>query len=136
MTFQPETGEQNYFAFNYHKNYFHIRLVDSKTMLPLSGDLSRNQSLSRLQPGARRVFLCRMKSKQVKHQNNICRTQSNIFFQASNRQMSADINAAAAGKKKKIIAGDRKYVPILCTGYLKTWPLTQVMQLKILLRYI
>ena len=47
--------------------------------------------------------------------------------------MSADISAAAAGKKKKIIAGDRKYVPILCTGYLKTWPLTQVLQLKILL---
>ena len=40
------------------------RLVDSKTMMPVPEDMADSQSIGRLQPGARRMFLCRMKSKQ------------------------------------------------------------------------
>ena len=48
------------------------RLVDPRTLLPLAGDFTLTQSLSRIQSGARRMFLCRMKSKQV--------TQHSIVF--------------------------------------------------------
>ena len=41
------------------------RLIDTKTMLPLDGELSVSPPITRLQPGARRVFLCRIKCKQV-----------------------------------------------------------------------
>ena len=41
------------------------RLVDSRTMLPITEELNINTMSCRLHPGARRMFLCRMKCKQV-----------------------------------------------------------------------
>ena len=42
------------------------RLIDSKTMLPLdSGPGDMAASLARFHPGARRAFLCRMKSRHM-----------------------------------------------------------------------
>ena len=43
------------------------RLIDTKTMLPLDAELSVSPPITRLQPGARRVFLSRMKFKQVEN---------------------------------------------------------------------
>lgn len=56
------------------------RLVDSKTMLPVPEDMADSQSIGRLHPGARRMFLCRMKSKQQASDNqNILKTLSRSF---------------------------------------------------------
>lgn len=68
-------------------------------MLPVKTDVP--QGLSRLCPGARRSFFCRMK----------CKTSHQM-------KESTDI---ACHRRKKQMNSDKKYCVIHCTGYLKSW---------------
>jgi len=99
------------------------RLVDSKTMLPVPEDMADSQSIGRLHPGARRMFLCRMKSKQ--QVNTILKEESDSPL-SSNCNKNNNPNISINGKRKKNSTIDKKYISIQCTGYLKSWSLTKV----------
>nr|XP_034175022.1 aryl hydrocarbon receptor nuclear translocator-like protein 1 isoform X5 [Osmia lignaria] len=83
------------------------RLIDAKTMLPVKTDVP--QGVSRLCPGARRSFFCRMKRK-----------VEGIRCGDLQVKEEADTTSGCHRRKKQQNV-DWKYCVIQCTGYLKSW---------------
>ncbi|XP_076288980.1 basic helix-loop-helix ARNT-like protein cyc isoform X3 [Lasioglossum baleicum] len=83
------------------------RLIDAKTMLPVKTDVP--QGVSRLCPGARRSFFCRMKRKVESARCGDLQVKE-----------EADTTSGCHRRKKQQNV-DWKYCVIQCTGYLKSW---------------
>nr|ABC18168.2 cycle [Sesamia nonagrioides] len=79
-------------------------LIDAKTMLPLKTDVQT--SASRLCPGARRSFFCRIKYKAAPE------------TQSEPAPIKEETEPSVKPRKK---TNEKKYCVVQCTGYLKSW---------------
>ncbi|XP_037299668.1 protein cycle isoform X3 [Manduca sexta] len=81
------------------------RLIDAKTMLPVKSDVVAGAS--RLCPGARRSFFCRIK----------CKAPPEPHAQTAMPVKEETENNSKMRKKQS----EKKYCVVQCTGYLKSW---------------
>lgn len=81
------------------------RFIDTKTGLPVKSEVV--PVMPQLSSGSRRSFFCRMRQYS---KENVIKTEEQPTFK----------------KKPKIIPDRKKYATIQCTGYLKSWPLSQI----------
>ncbi|XP_063837695.1 protein cycle isoform X2 [Ostrinia nubilalis] len=89
------------------------RLIDAKTMLPVKADVVAGAS--RLCPGARRSFFCRIKCK-APPEGAAAAPSATVTAPAPLVKEEAEPTAKLRKKQN-----ERKYCVVQCTGYLKSW---------------
>ncbi|CAG4984564.1 unnamed protein product [Parnassius apollo] len=91
------------------------RLIDAKTMLPVKADVIAGTS--RLCPGARRSFFCRIKCRPIANSPAATSTTASAPHPAAVPVKEETDDDTKMRKKQN----EKKYCVVQCTGYLKSW---------------